>query len=176
MQAEESIEQQQQSSASIWRTIGQAIRGTHQDLTQISISKAVFLLAIPMVLEMLLESLFGVVDIFWVTRLGSNAVVTVGLTESMLALVFSIALGLSFSTTAMVARRVGEKDLEGAATAAMQAIILGIGVAMAVGIPALPYAPTVELDGRRCGDDRHGPPLHGDRVWRNGGNNSIVLE
>jgi putative MATE family efflux protein len=132
MQAEECV--------SVWGTIGQAIRGTHQDFTEISISKAVFLLAIPMVLEMLLESLFGVVDIFWVTRLGSNAVVTVGLTESMLSLVFSIALGLSLSTTAMVARRVGEKDLEGAATAAMQSIILGTGVALAVGIPAVLYA------------------------------------
>ncbi len=135
MQAE-SIEQEEQS-VSVWRTLVEAIKGTHQDFTNISISKAVFLLAIPMVLEMLLESLFGVVDIFWVTRLGSNAVVTVGLTESMLTLVFSIALGLSFSTTAMVARRVGEKDLEGAAIAATQAILLGVGVALAVGIPAL---------------------------------------
>jgi putative MATE family efflux protein len=124
----------------VWRTIVEAIRGTHQDFTQLSISRAVFLLAIPMVLEMLMESLFALVDVFWVTRLGANAIATVGLTESMLSLVFSIALGISFSTTAMVARRTGEKDPEGAATAAMQSIFLGIGVAIAVGIPAMLFA------------------------------------
>ena len=126
--------------ASVWRTVTEAIKGTHQDFTQLSISRAVFLLAIPMVLEMTMESLFALVDVFWVTRLGANAVATVGLTESMLALVFSVALGVSFSTTAMVARRIGEKDPEGAATAAMQSIFLGIGVALAMGIPAMLFA------------------------------------
>lgn len=127
-------------NAGIWRTISEAIKGTHQDFTQISISRAVFLLAIPMVLEMLMESLFALVDVFWVTRLGANAIATVGLTESMLSLVFSVALGVSFSTTAMVARRTGEKDSEGAATAAMQSIFLGIGIALAMGIPAMIFA------------------------------------
>jgi len=89
-----------------------------------------------MVLEMLMESLFALVDVFWVTRLGANAIATVGLTESMLTLVFSIALGVSLSTTAMVARRTGEKDSEGASVAAMQSIFLGIGIALAVGVPA----------------------------------------
>ncbi|MBV9268943.1 MAG: MATE family efflux transporter, partial [Acidobacteriaceae bacterium] len=126
--------------AGVWRTISEAIRGTHQDFTQLSISRAVFLLAIPMVLEMVMESLFALVDVFWVTRLGPNAVATVGLTESMLTLVFSVALGVSFSTTAMVARRIGEKDPEGAATAAMQSIFLGIGVAVAMGIPGMIFA------------------------------------
>ena len=88
----------------------------------------------------MMESLFAIVDTFWVTRLGSNAIATVGLTESMLAIVFSISLGLGLSTTAMVARRVGEKDLEGASTAAMQAIFLGIGIAFALGVPALLFA------------------------------------
>lgn len=124
----------------VWRTIGEAIKGTHQDFTQGSISRAVFLLAIPMVLEMFMESLFALVDTLWVSRLGPNAIATVGLTESMLALVFSVALGVSFSTTAMVARRTGEKDPEGAATAAMQSIFLGIGVALAMGIPAMLFA------------------------------------
>jgi Na+-driven multidrug efflux pump len=123
-----------------WQTIIEAVKGTHQDLTQISISRAVLLLAIPMVLEMLMESLFALVDVFWVTRLGANAIATVGLTESMLMLVFSVALGVSFSTTAMVARRTGEKDPEGAATAAMQSIFLGIGIALAMGIPAMIFA------------------------------------
>src|SRR5579885_1398067 len=126
--------------AGVWSTIAQAIRGTHQDFTQISISRAVFLLAIPMVLEMFMESLFALVDVFWVTRLGANAIATVGLTESMLTLVFSVALGVSFSTTAMVARRIGEKDPQGAGTAAMQSIFLGIGVAFAMGIPAMWFA------------------------------------
>jgi putative MATE family efflux protein len=132
----------------VWRTIRQAIAGTHQDFTQISISQAVFLLAIPMVLEMFMESLFALVDVFWVTRLGANATAAVGLTESMLTLVFSVALGVSFSTTAMVARRIGEKDPQGAATAAMQSIFLGIGVALAMGIPAMLFAhPLLRLMG-----------------------------
>jgi len=129
-----------QSKPSVWRTVTDAIKGTHQDFTQLSISRAVFLLAIPMVLEMVMESLFALVDVFWVTRLGANAIATVGLTESMLTLVFSVSLGVSFSTTAMVARRTGEKDPEGAATAAMQSIFLGIGVALAMGIPAMIFA------------------------------------
>src|SRR3954451_18727868 len=136
MQAELSV----QPKASLWRTVLEAIKGTHQDFTQTSISRAVFLLAIPMVLEMLMESLFALVDVFWVTRLGPNAIATVGLTESMLTLVFSVALGVSLPTTAMVARRTGEKDSEGASTAAAQAIFLGIGIAVATGLPAMIFA------------------------------------
>jgi putative MATE family efflux protein len=134
------VELSAQPKLGVWRTIAEAIKGTHQDFTQVSISRAVFLLAIPMVLEMLMESLFALVDVFWVTRLGANAIATVGLTESMLTLVFSVALGVSFSTTAMVARRTGEKDPEGASTAAMQSIFLGIGVALAMGTPAMIFA------------------------------------
>jgi putative MATE family efflux protein len=136
MQVELSVEPR----TSVWRTIVEAIKGTHQDFTKTSISRAVFLLAIPMVLEMLMESLFALVDVFWVTRLGANAIATVGLTESMLTLVFSVALGVSLPTTAMVARRAGEKDSEGAATAASQAILLGIGIALVTGIPAMIFA------------------------------------
>jgi putative MATE family efflux protein len=117
------------------------VRGTEQDFTQGSISRAILLLAVPMVLEMVMESLFAIVDVFWVTRLGSNAVATVGLTESMLTLIFSVALGVSMSTTAMVARRIGEKDSRGAATAAVQAIALGIGLAVLMGIPGFWLAP-----------------------------------
>jgi putative MATE family efflux protein len=126
---------------SIWSSIREALRGSHQDFTTGSLNRAILLLAIPMVLEMVLESLFAVVDVFWVGRLGADAVATVGLTESLLSLVFAIGLGLSLSTTAMVARRIGEKDPEGAAVAGAQAIFLGFGVSVLVGVPCLIYAP-----------------------------------
>jgi putative MATE family efflux protein len=127
--------------SSMWQSLLEAIRGTQQDFTEGSISRAVFLLATPMVLEMLMESLFAIVDVFWVTRLGADAVATVGLTESLLMLVFSVAIGVSMSTTAMVARRIGEKDSRGAAIAAVQAIILGAALAVLMGLPGCLLAP-----------------------------------
>src|SRR5271167_1233517 len=126
----------------LWASLWEAVRGSHQDYTTGSLNRAILLLAVPMVLEMVLESLFAVVDVFWVGRLGANAVATVGLTESMLSLVFSVAMGLSLSTTAMVARRIGEKDPEGAAVAGVQAIALGLIFSLAIGIPCLLFAPT----------------------------------
>ena len=98
---------------SLWSSLWEAIRGSHQDYTTGNLNRAILLLAVPMVLEMVLESLFAVVDVFWVGRLGANAVATVGLTESLLSLVFAVGIGLSLSTTAMVARRIGEKDPAG---------------------------------------------------------------
>jgi putative MATE family efflux protein len=127
--------------SSVWQSLLEAIRGTHQDFTDGSISRAIFLLATPMVLEMLMESLFAIVNVFWVTRLGSNAVATVGLTESMLTLVFAVAIGVSMSTTAMVARRIGEKDPAGAAIAGVQAIVLAVIVAVLMGVPGYLFAP-----------------------------------
>src|SRR3954469_15485804 len=100
--------------ATYWAAIREAIRGSQQDFTEGDLRRAIVLLAIPMVLEMAMESLFAIVDVFWVARLGPNAIATVGLSESMLTLVFSVALGVSLPTTAMVARRTGEKDTEGA--------------------------------------------------------------
>jgi putative MATE family efflux protein len=126
---------------SLWSSVREALRGSHQDFTTGSLNRSILLLAIPMVLEMVLESLFAVVDVFWVGRLGAHAVATVGLTESLLALVFAIGLGLSLSTTAMVARRIGEKDPEDAAIAGVQAIVLGLGISLAMGIPAGIFAP-----------------------------------
>jgi putative MATE family efflux protein len=126
---------------SLWSSVREALRGSHQDYTTGSLNRTILLLAIPMVLEMVLESLFAVVDVFFVGRLGANAVATVGLTESMLALVFAIGLGLSLSTTAMVARRIGEKDPEDASIAGVQAIVLGLIVSLALGIPAGLFAP-----------------------------------
>ncbi len=125
----------------LWSSIREALRGSHQDYTAGNLNRAILLLAIPMVLEMVLESLFAVVDVLWVGRLGANAVATVGLTESLLALVFSIGIGLSMSTTAMVARRIGEKDPEDAAIAGAQAIFLGLLVSLAIGVPAFIFAP-----------------------------------
>ncbi len=124
-----------QSRPTLWSSLREALRGSHQDFTTGSLNRAIFLLAVPMVLEMVLESLFAVVDVFWVARLGADAVATVGLTESMLSLVFAVGMGLSLSTTAMVARRIGEKDPADAAIAAVQAILLGLTVSLAIGIP-----------------------------------------
>src|SRR5579871_3488281 len=128
---------------SLWSSLVEAVRGSHQDYTSGSLNRAILLLAVPMVLEMVLESLFAVVDVAWVGRLGANAVATVGLTESMLSIVFAVGMGLSLSTTAMVARRIGEKDHEGAAVAAVQAIFLGLVISLAIGLPCLIFAPNL---------------------------------
>ena len=125
----------------LWSSIRESLRGSHQDFTTGNLNRAILLLAIPMVLEMVLESLFAVVDVFWVGRLGADAVATVGLTESLLSLVMAIGFGLSLSTTAMVARRIGEKDPAGAAVAGVQAIAIGLAISALVGIPCIFYAP-----------------------------------
>jgi putative MATE family efflux protein len=126
---------------SLWQSIREALRGSHQDYTTGSLNRSILLLAIPMVLEMVLESLFAVVDVFFVSRLGADAIATVGLTESVLTLVFAVGLGLGMSTTAMVARRIGEKDHDGAAVSAVQAIILGLVFAVVLGVPFFFLAP-----------------------------------
>jgi putative MATE family efflux protein len=129
------------SQPGFWSSIREALRGSHQDYTSGSLNRAILLLAIPMVLEMVLESLFAVVDVFFVGRLGADAVATVGLTESLLSLIFAVAIGLSMSTTAMVARRIGEKDPEDASVAGVQAVILGLSVSLLVGVPCFIFAP-----------------------------------
>jgi MATE family, multidrug efflux pump len=125
----------------LWPSIREALRGSHQDYTSGNLNRAILLLAIPMVLEMALESLFAVVDVFFVGRLGADAVATVGLTESLLSLIFAVAIGLSMSTTAMVARRIGEKDPEDASVSGVQAIVLGLSVSLLVGVPCFIFAP-----------------------------------
>ncbi|MDC8005811.1 MATE family efflux transporter [Aureisphaera galaxeae] len=111
-----------------------AIAGKEQEFTSGSIRKAVFMLSVPMVLEMMMESIFFLVDAYWVSSLGANAIATVGLTESVLTLVYAIAIGLSMGATAIVARRIGEKDIPGASQAAVQAIFVGVAVAIVVSI------------------------------------------
>src|SRR5918994_626356 len=108
-----------------WSTLRDAVRGTHLDYTTAPIGRAVVMLAVPMVLEMAMESIFAVADVFWVAHLGADAVATVGLTESMMTMIYTAAMGLSIGATALVARRTGEHDFEGAARAAGQSIVLG---------------------------------------------------
>ena len=122
-------------------TLKEAIRGSTQDYTIGPIGRALVLLAVPMVLETMLESLFAVVDIFFVAHLGADAIATVGLTESMMALVYAVSMGLGVGATAVVARRIGEKDPEGAAHSAAQAILLGVLVATPIAVIGVGWAP-----------------------------------
>jgi putative MATE family efflux protein len=124
-----------------WSSVREALRGTRRDFTEVPIPRAILLLAIPMILEMAMESLFVLADIFWVSRLGADAVAAVGLTEGMLTLIYTVAMGLSIGATATVARRIGEKDPERAARAAVQVIVLGIVVAIPIGIAGALLAP-----------------------------------
>ncbi|HLK46663.1 MAG TPA: MATE family efflux transporter [Bryobacteraceae bacterium] len=119
----------------------EALGGTQQDFTEGSLTRGIALLAVPTVLEMIMESTFGIVDAFWVARLGADAIAAVGLTESLVVLIFSIALGLSMATTATVARRIGEKDAEGASIAAVQSIGCGLLASLMTGIAGALLAP-----------------------------------
>jgi putative MATE family efflux protein len=120
-------------TASLLRLFKEALKGSEQDFTEVNINKAIFLLAIPMIVEMGMESIFAVVDIFFVSMLNdSNAVAAVGYTESVLSILYSLAMGLGMGATAIVARRVGEHDKAGASTAAVQAIYLGLGVSFII--------------------------------------------
>jgi putative MATE family efflux protein len=126
--------------STLWSLIKQSLRGDDYDYTQGSIRHAIILLAIPMILELSLESVFAVVDMFFVGKLGENAIATVGLTESVITLVYSIAIGLSTAATAMVARRIGEKNEDDAAHAGMQAMILSIIVTIVVSLAGIIFA------------------------------------
>jgi len=126
---------------SIWTTIREAVRGSHQDYTQAPIGRAVVLLSVPMVLEMLMESVFAVADIFFVGRLGADAIATVGITESLMTIIYAAAIGLSIGAAAIVARRIGEKDRDGAARAAVQSIALGVGLAVIIGALGATFGP-----------------------------------
>lgn len=128
---------------SLLRVLRAALSGEEHDYTTGNLNRAIVLLAIPMVLEMAMESLFAICDIFWVTKLGRDATAAVGLTESVLTLYYAIAVGLSMATTAIVARRIGEKRPEAAAHAGSQAIYLGLLVGISTGIPCWIWAPEI---------------------------------
>ena len=124
----------------LWRDILESISGSDQDFTQGNMGRAILLLSIPMVLEMAMESIFAVVDIFFVSKLGPAAVATVGITESMMTIVYAIAMGLAVGTTALVSRRIGEKNPEGASVTAFQAIATGLLVSLLIAIPGASFA------------------------------------
>ncbi len=123
----------------IIRHFPKAVAGKEQEFTSGSIRKAVFMLSVPMILEMMMESIFFLVDAYFVSSLGANAIATVGLTESVLTLVYAIAIGLSMGVTAIVARRIGEKDIPGASQVAVQAIFLGVVVAILISVIGIIY-------------------------------------
>ena len=126
---------------SLWSGVKESLRGSHRNYTVGPIGRSILLLAIPMVLEMIMESVFAVVDIFWVSHLGTDAAATVGLTESLLTLIYALAIGLSIGATAMVARRIGEQNPEGAARAAVQAIAVALIVSIVIAAVGAPLAP-----------------------------------
>ncbi len=135
--------QNNKGKPSIWGYFKEALQSEHQDFTTGSIRKAIFMLAIPMILEMCMESVFAVVDIFFVGKLGPNAAATVGLTESFLTIVYSVAIGLSMAVTALVARRVGEKNYEDAAKAGAQGAVLALIVTLCISVIGLFFAKNI---------------------------------
>ena len=130
-----------EDAASLRSEVRDALRGAQYDYTRLPMRRAVLLLAIPMVLEMAMESVFALTDAFFVSRLGTDALATVGLTESMITLVFAVAIGSGMATTAMVSRRIGEGDVTGARVAAGQSILLGLAIALLLGVPGATLAP-----------------------------------
>ena len=157
----------------ILRYFWQAVTGKETQFTSGSIRKAIFMLSIPMILEMLMESIFAIVDIAYVSRVSVNAVATIGLTESVITLVYALAIGLSMAATAVVARRVGEQDIPGARVAAVQAIFLGIAIAVVIGIVGfLFHKEILALMGAEADLIAEGA---GYTKWLLGGNITIVL-
>ncbi len=124
-----------------WANVFHALQGKHSDYTTLPLNRAVLLLAVPMVLEMSMESLFAVVDVFWVSHLGPSAIAAVGLTEAIMSLIYAVAIGISFAATAIVARRIGEKNPAQAAEAAGQIILLGVTLASLLGLVLGTFAP-----------------------------------
>jgi putative MATE family efflux protein len=162
-----------QPSQSLWGAVREALAGAHgRDFTEGPIGRAIFILAVPMVLEMMMESIFVVVDVFVVAHLGADAVATVGLTESFMTILYTLAMGLSIGAGAMVSRRIGEKDAEGAAHTAAQVILFGLGLAVVIGAIGAVLAPDLlRIMGASPGVIEH---VSFTRVMI-GGNASVVL-
>lgn len=158
---------------SLWGELRAAIRGTSADYTKIPLKRAVFLLAVPMVLELVLESTFAVVDIFFVSQLGASAVATVGLTETLLFLLYAIGMGLAMAVTAVVARRIGEGQREEAAISAVQAIWIALLVSVPFAVAGIAYAKELlQLMGADAWTLAHGYPY---MQWALGSNVVILL-
>lgn len=158
---------------SVWQALKDAIRGTEADYTQIALGKAIFLLAVPMILELVMESLFAVADIYFVGKLGASAVATVGLTETYLFLLYSLAIGLATAVTAIIARRVGEKKAQDAGIAAVQSIFLAILCSVPFAIAGIFFSKELlGLMGADAWSIEHG---YRYTQWMLGGNATIVL-
>lgn len=156
-----------------YQDLKEAIAGTELDFTTGKLSRAIFLLSVPMVLEMMLESVFAVVDIFFVSKLGPDAIATVGLTESVITLVYAIAIGLSMATASMVSRRIGEKNPDAAGVVAVQAILAGILISLLIALPGALFAGDVlELMGA---SPVIVTEMKGYTTWMLGGNVVIML-
>ena len=160
-------------SRSAWKALRDAINGTEADYTRIGIKRAIFLLAVPMILELVMESTFAIVDIYFVSKLGASAVATVGLTETYLFLLYSVAMGLATAVTAIVSRRIGEKNKEEAGLTAVQAIFIGILISIPFAIAGIFFAKDLlALMGADTWSIEHGYHF---TQWMLGGNVVIVL-
>lgn len=158
---------------SLWQQLKDAVRGTEADYTRIDLKKAIFLLAVPMILELVMESTFAVVDIYFVGKLGASAVATVGLTETYLFLLYSIAMGLSTAVTAIIARRIGEKHVEDAGLSAVQSIFLAVLASIPFAVAGIFFAKDLlTIMGADEWSIQHG---YGYTQWMLGGNMVIVL-
>jgi putative MATE family efflux protein len=157
----------------LWRDLINAVRGTELDYTKGPIGRAILLLAVPMMLEMVMESVFAVVDVYFVADLGSSAIATVGLTESMLTIMYAVAIGLAMGTTALVSRRIGEKDKEGAADSAVQAVIVAVAASLPFALAGIFFSKDLL---RLMGADEW-TLTHGYKytAWMLGGNAVIML-
>ena len=129
--------------ASLWQVVISSFKGETRDYTTETLHRAVLFLAVPMVLEMAMESIFALADVFWVSRLGSDAVAVVGLTESIMTIIYAVAIGLAMAGAAIVARRVGERDDEEAARSGVQVILLGLLVALGLGLIGIFFGPSL---------------------------------
>ena len=158
---------------SFWKTVREALHGSRQDYTEGPVGRSILLLAVPMVLEVVLESVFAITDVFFVARLGENAIATVGLTETMMTIVYTLAVGLSIGATATIARRIGEHAPDAAARAAVQTLVLGVVIAIVLGAVGVIFAPTLlRLLGAPESVIQTGTPF--TRVML-GGNASVVM-